>query len=124
MLAVLRAKKGRISQTELSRQTGITQKQLSALESGKTKGIEFSTLAKLCDFFGCTPNDLLAIEQEEPLTPAELAEADALIARSLARAMGQGAQSPEVIWERFELTRSRIAAEAEKVSEPGDRKRA
>ena len=36
-LAQLRAEKGRISQSEVSRQTGITQKQLSALEAGKTK---------------------------------------------------------------------------------------
>lgn len=36
-LALLRTVHGRISQSELSRQTGITQKQLSALEAGKQR---------------------------------------------------------------------------------------
>ncbi|MEM6614572.1 MAG: helix-turn-helix domain-containing protein, partial [Cyanobacteria bacterium P01_C01_bin.72] len=50
-------------QSELSRQTGITQKQLSALETGKTKGITFEILAKLCLFFDCTTNKLLQLEE-------------------------------------------------------------
>lgn len=90
-LARLRAGFGKLTQSELAKRTGITQKQISALETGKTKGIEFETLAKLCDFFGCTPADLLAVEYEieSPLTPEELAKARVIVERTLARAKAE-----------------------------------
>ncbi len=109
-LAQLRAEKGRISQSELSRQTGITQKQLSALEAGKTKAIAFDTLTKLCVFFSCTPNDLLEIEEELPPTAEELAEAEEIIARGLASAMQAPKRSADEIWAEFDAVRARIAA--------------
>lgn len=81
-LAVLRAMHGRITQAELARRTGISQKQLSALERGKTRGIDFSTLERLCDFFRCTPNELLPVEVKR--TPTRT-RAQALVDTSLAR---------------------------------------
>ncbi|MBV8886779.1 MAG: helix-turn-helix domain-containing protein [Chroococcidiopsidaceae cyanobacterium CP_BM_RX_35] len=89
--------------------SGITQKQLSALEAGKTKAIAFETLAKLCQFFSCTPNDLLEIE-ELPPTVEELAQANEIIARGLARAMQAPKRSADEIWAEFEAVRARIAA--------------
>ena len=109
-LAQLRAEKGRISQSELSRRTGITQKQLSALEAGKTKAIAFDTLTKLCVFFSCTPNELLEIEEEVPPKAEELAEADEIIAGGLGRAMQAPKRSADEIWAEFDAVRARIAA--------------
>lgn len=115
-LALLRAVHGKISQSELSRQTGITQKQLSALEAGKTKGITFDTLTKLCMFFSCTPNELLELEPETeaepPTTAEELANADETISRGLKRAMEAPKRSAEEIWAEFDAVRARIAAHA------------
>lgn len=111
-LALLRAVHRRISQSELSRQTGITQKQLSALEAGKTKGITFDTLTKLCMFFSCTPNDLLELEPETEtdLSPTvELDQADELISRGLTRAMEASKRPAKEIWTEFDAVRARIA---------------
>lgn len=47
-LLTLRKKKS-LKQTDLSRLTGISQKALSELETGKSKGISFGTLEKLCN---------------------------------------------------------------------------
>lgn len=115
-LALLRAIHGKISQSELSRKTGITQKQLSALEAGKTKGITFGTLAKLCMFFSCTPNDLLQLELETqadtPPTTEELSLADEIISRGLTRAMAAPKRPAQEIWTEFDAVRARIAAHA------------
>lgn len=105
-LAVLRAKHGRISQVELSKQTGISQKQLSALERGQTKGIDFSTLAKLCLFFGCTPNDLLTVEVP---SEQEVSLARDIVARGLARAQATPARRPEEVWADFNAACDAVA---------------
>ena len=112
-LAQLRAEKGRISQSELSRRTGITQKQLSALEAGKTKAITFDTLTKLCLFFSCTPSDLLQIEEELPPTAEELAEADQIIAWGLYRALQAPKRSMDEIWGEFDAVLVLIATVSE-----------
>lgn len=61
-LSHLRKQKN-LRQTDLSKMTGISQKALSELETGKSKGISFSTLAKLCDALNVT------IEQMFELSP-------------------------------------------------------
>lgn len=105
-LAALRAQYGKITQAELSRFTGITQKQISALENGKTKAIEFETMVKLCRFFGCTLDDLFKIEEdyqpEPPLTAEELARAKEIVERALAKAKAAPPASPDEIWTQFE----------------------
>lgn len=113
-LALLRAQWGKITQSELSRQTGITQKQLSALETGKTKAIAFETLAKLCEFFSCTPNDLLELEPEKdansPPTKEELLLADEIISRGISHALEATKRPAEEIWAEFDAVRARIVA--------------
>jgi DNA-binding Xre family transcriptional regulator len=113
-LAILRAMHGKISQSELSKQTGITQKQLNALETGKTKGITFETLAKLCTFFACTPSELLQLEEETEVesspTAEELSLADKIISRGLNRAMILPKRSIQEIWAEFDLVRAKIAS--------------
>lgn len=117
-LAVLRAKHGRISQVELAQKTGITQKQISALESGNTQGIKFATLVKLCSFFNCTPNDLLSLEPAVKLTAQPSAshykKAQALIARGLQEVMTDGPRTPEQIWTSYEAVREKIADDYER----------
>lgn len=46
--------------SDVARITGITRPTLTSLYSGKSKGINFDTLDKLCKFFSLTPNELFA----------------------------------------------------------------
>jgi transcriptional regulator with XRE-family HTH domain len=88
---------------------------LSALEAGKTKAIRFDTLAKLCEFFSCTPNELLELELEagtESPTVEELKKADEIISRGLARAIAASTRPAEEIWAEFDAVRARIATNA------------
>lgn len=49
---------------EVSDETGISQNTLSLLNQGKSSGIKFSTLEKLCAYLQCTPNDILQIKKD------------------------------------------------------------
>ena len=48
--------------TELADKVDITVVNLSVLKNGRVRAIRFSTLAALCDAFGCQPSDLLSYE--------------------------------------------------------------
>jgi len=114
-LAMMRARYGRLTQSELSKRTGITQKQLSALERGKAKGIEFGTLAKLCAFFDCSAADLLAIEFEPdlyaPPTPEELAKAHEIISRAMAHVQSRPVLSREEAISELNAALDAVSAE-------------
>jgi DNA-binding Xre family transcriptional regulator len=110
-LKYLRLVRGTLSQREVSLATGIGQKTLSALETGSTKGIEFNTLAKLCDFFHCTPSDILTVEDEpDAIAPSQksLEKADQLITHGLQSAMSAPKQTAAELWAEFEALRERI----------------
>jgi transcriptional regulator with XRE-family HTH domain len=62
-LRVARAYKG-CSQTSLAKQAGLNNVQLSKLERGVTKEVQGSTLRKLCEALGVTPEYLLGMEEE------------------------------------------------------------
>ncbi len=49
----------RINMSELSRISGISYSTAKNLYYDKTKGIEYDTLNKLCNYLECTPNDIL-----------------------------------------------------------------
>lgn len=110
-LALLRFTRGQLRQRDVSEATGIGQKTLSALETGTSKGIEFNTLIKLCEFFECQPNDILVIEEEiedkEP-KPESLRKADELIAKGLKQAVLEEPKTPEEIWAEFDSLRERL----------------
>lgn len=113
-LAFMRAVRGKLTQREVALATGLSQKTLSALETGTSKGVEFSTVARLCQFLQCTPNDLLVLEDEiVDVAPSEesLKKADDIIARGLRRAMDAPAQTPEEIWSAFDALREKIQAQ-------------
>ena len=57
-LAFMRLVRGKLTQRDVALGTGLSQKTLSALETGASQGVEFGTIAKLCDYLRCTPNDL------------------------------------------------------------------
>ena len=63
-LRILMAEKC-IKITELSKETGISRTTLTSLYYERTKAIKFETLNILCNFFGCTPNDLITIENDK-----------------------------------------------------------
>jgi putative transcriptional regulator len=110
-LAYLRFHNGRLSQKAVSEATGLGQKTLSALETSASKGIEFNTLLKLCEFFHCKPGDLLLLEDEadeEPVTEEALNKARDLVARGLATALQAPAVSAEEIWAEFDAVRQRM----------------
>jgi putative transcriptional regulator len=57
-------KRKHLRQTELAKLTGISQKALSELETGKSKGVSFSTLSKLCAVLEVTLDQLLEVNKE------------------------------------------------------------
>jgi len=124
-LALIRAARGKLSQRDVAEATGLTQKTISALETGTSKGVEFSTIAKLCDFLKCSPNDLLVLEDEIediPVSRKSLQKADELIARGLRRAMNAPAQSAEELWAEFDAVREKIQAQVQAVEDRKGRK--
>lgn len=68
-LSALR-KQRHLRQTDLSKMTGISQKALSELETGKSKGVSFSTLTKLCDALNVTVDQLFELRPDESQTQA------------------------------------------------------
>lgn len=58
-------KQRNLRQTDLSKMTGISQKALSELETGKSKGVSFSTLTKLCDALDVAVDQLFEISPDE-----------------------------------------------------------
>ena len=44
--------------------TGLSQKALSEIETGKSKGVSFSTILRLCDVLEITIGDLFEVGQE------------------------------------------------------------
>ncbi|MBO0348958.1 helix-turn-helix transcriptional regulator [Phormidium pseudopriestleyi FRX01] len=122
-LAQLKANYGDISDREISELTGIDERQLKELENGEARAIEFDTLAQLCAFFQCTPNDLFVLDWEEveidttPPSAEELSKASKIINKAFARAEAMPPRPAEEIWKSFEATVDRIASQREN-SEP------
>jgi putative transcriptional regulator len=115
-LAIMRAVRGRLTQREVALATGLSQKTLSALETGTSKGVEFATLAKLCQFLNCAPNDLLILEEDVDDTPPSkesLAKAKEIVSRGLQKALGSPVKTPEEVWAEFDAVRLKIVAEIE-----------
>lgn len=49
---------------ELAKAIGLSEQNLSALRSGKARGVRFSTLSAICDVLECQPGDLLEFVDE------------------------------------------------------------
>jgi putative transcriptional regulator len=50
---------------ELAERIGITEQNVSALKSGRVRGVRFETLEKICEVLECQPGDILAFEPGE-----------------------------------------------------------
>ena len=48
---------------ELAERIGITEQNVSALKSGRVRGVRFETLEKICEALDCQPGDILAFEK-------------------------------------------------------------
>ncbi len=57
-------KSKKISQYQLSKNTGIAASTLNNFCNNKTKGVDFNTLDKICEAINCTPNDILLPESQ------------------------------------------------------------
>jgi putative transcriptional regulator len=51
---------------ELAERIGITEQNVSALKSGRVRGVRFETLEKICEALDCQPGDILTYEKEAP----------------------------------------------------------
>lgn len=120
----MRLIRGKLTQRDVALGTGLSQKTLSALETGASQGVEFGTIAKLCDYLKCTPNDLFVLESETAYaTPSSnsLKKADEIIARGLKRAMQEPEQTPEEIWREFDALRERMRTQAQEAEQRAQR---
>jgi len=50
---------------ELSARVGVTVANLSILKNGHARAIRFSTLTAICDAVGCSPGDVLSLQDEQ-----------------------------------------------------------
>ena len=48
---------------ELAERIGITEQNVSALKSGRVRGVRFETLEKICEALECQPGDILTFEK-------------------------------------------------------------
>jgi putative transcriptional regulator len=49
---------------ELAGRIGITEQNVSALKSGRVRGVRFETLEKICEALDCQPGDILVFERD------------------------------------------------------------
>ena len=50
---------------ELSARVGVTVANLSILKNGHARALRFNTLTAICDALGCTPGDVLGLQEEQ-----------------------------------------------------------
>lgn len=55
----------KVKSIELARHIGISETNLSAIKSGKVRGVRFSTLEAICQYLNCQPGDILEYVPEE-----------------------------------------------------------
>ena len=55
---------------ELSARVGVTVANLSILKNGHARALRFSTLTAICDAVGCTPGELLGLQDQRSRHPA------------------------------------------------------
>ncbi|MGI8550242.1 MAG: helix-turn-helix domain-containing protein [Dehalococcoidia bacterium] len=67
-LPILRAERG-LSQRQLAARAGLRADTISALERGQSNGIQFDTLARLCEVLECQPGEILEIERDSHRLP-------------------------------------------------------
>lgn len=74
----------KLSQAELAARAGVRRDTISALERGRSQGIQFETLARLCEALDCQPGDLFELVEEEPTLVLGGPDEDAILRERLA----------------------------------------
>ena len=54
----------KMSLNELAERVGISNVNLSKIKNNRVTAVRFSTLAAICEALGCTPGDILELEDE------------------------------------------------------------
>jgi len=60
-----RREKRKISQREVARETGLTKRTVDSYAKNSLTRYDAPIVLKLCNYLGCTPGDLLVIEEVE-----------------------------------------------------------
>ena len=108
----------RLSQRQLAAIAGMRPDTISALERGKSTGIQFETLARLCDVLDCEPGDLLDVERDRDAHEVPVLggpDEDAILEERL-RSRGKVVDGPSFLAELLKLSEDDEAAVAERHS--------
>ena len=103
-LPILRAER-RLSQRRLAARAGLRADTVSALERGESNGIQFDTLARLCEALDCQPGEVLELEADDHPLPVlgEPGEDDLLQERLRELGTGVRVDGPTFVSELLRL---------------------
>jgi transcriptional regulator with XRE-family HTH domain len=80
----LKKQRGDMSQSELARQTGVSQKTISAIEKGRIKFPTYQTAKKFAEALNCSPSLFLGVVEDgfttEAPKPKKKKQSDKLLA--------------------------------------------
>lgn len=107
-LVVLRAQR-RLSQRGLASLAGIRPDTVSALERGKSAGIQFDTLARICEALECEPGDLFELEHDSHRAPVLGRPDEDDIIRERLREPRRVVDGPSFVYELLKETKERQA---------------
>ncbi len=97
-LAVVRAKR-HLSQRRLAALAGVRPDTVSALERGKSGGIQFDTLARICEALDCEPGELFELEPDSHRVPVLGGTDEDEIVRQRLREPGRVVDGPSFVAE-------------------------
>lgn len=102
-LPTVRAQR-RLSQRQLAAGAGIRPDTVSALERGVSSGIQFETLARLCEVLDCQPGDLFELERDAHEVPVLGGPDEDDVIRDRLAAVGARVDGPTFVAELLALT--------------------
>jgi putative transcriptional regulator len=70
-----------LTTAEIARGTGISPESLTTLVENRVERVALDDLTKLCDYFGCTPGELLHYEADPAMFDEEEVESRDIVAR-------------------------------------------
>lgn len=105
-LALIRAER-RLSQRRLAALAGVRPDTVSALERGKSMGIQFDTLARICDVLDVEPGELFELERDSHLVPVLGGPDEDEFVRERLRNAGQIVDGPTFVAELLKQAQAR-----------------
>ncbi len=98
----------RLSQRRLALLAGLRPDTVSALERGKSTGIQFDTLARICEALHCEPGDLFELEHDSHEVPILGGPDEDEIVRQRLRESGQVVDGPSFVAELLKESKERM----------------